>query len=110
MVDENDKDTESDLKDDITWPPAPTSPTPPIPKPLGWFRPMADIPFWVLPIIAAFDVLIFTGIYFLELHWDHHPFVLIDAFIRGPVNGLIPFCGFLWVWLGAKKRRRDNGV
>lgn len=92
-----------------TWPPAPTLQIPSSRKKLGLFRPLADVPVWVVPLVAFGDILVFTALYFLRHYFGHRPIVWVDAFILGPVSGLMPFGVFLWGWLTAGKRRRNKG-
>ena len=100
--------SEDDTEGGTVWPPPPTLQAPPVPKRLGWFRPMADVPFWVLPLVAAVYILLFTGSYWLGRCLEHKPFIWLDALIQGVVPGFVLLCIFLWVRYEARKRRRDN--
>ena len=108
MPDAYNNELENELMDDVTWPPAPTSPVPPGRKRLGLFRHVGDMPFWALPIIAFGYIAVFTCIYFLQCYLRHIPIVWVDAFFQGPVTGSVPSGFLLWAWLIARKLRRNE--
>ena len=103
----NENTVETSENTDV-WPPVPTSQAPTPRKKLGLFHPMADTPAWVLPLVFFGDILVFTGGYFLRHYLSHRPIVWLDAFILGPVLGLMPFGLTLHFWLSARRKRRNN--